>query len=207
MMVSGREYIRANRATDPALASYRDIPEAVFERQAEMFKGMVPTFFVNCWHLNEHESAAMWRLYSSSNEAVCIRSTYRRLRQSLPSFAFIGEVKYINYDAEFFRAWQAFNYIMHKRLSYAHERELLAIVWERDGTEEFQPFKARITAAALSMPVDLPSLIDSVYVSPAAATWFADLVKAMTLKCRFESVSPRGRPRLLKRDQALFFCM
>ena len=32
--------------------------------------------FVNCWHLNEHESAAMWRLYLSGSEGVAIRSSF-----------------------------------------------------------------------------------------------------------------------------------
>jgi hypothetical protein len=186
MMVASREYIRANRATDPALAQWKEVPEIVFEKQANIFKSMVPTYFVNCWHMNEHESAAMWKLYSSSNEAVCIRSSYRRLRQCLPMFVHIGEVKYINYDGEFFAAWQAFNYIMHKRWSYAHERELRAVFWEMGGTAEAQPYKAQITPAGVAMPVDLPSLIDTVYISPAAATWFAEVVKAMTLRCGFQ---------------------
>ena len=25
---------------------------------------------VNCWHLNEHESAAMWKVYLKSNEEL-----------------------------------------------------------------------------------------------------------------------------------------
>ncbi len=37
--------------------------------------------FVNCWHANEHESAAMWHLYS--DKGVAIRSTFGRLKASL----------------------------------------------------------------------------------------------------------------------------
>ena len=51
--------------------------------------------------MNENESAAMWKLYSSSSEAVCIRSTYRRLRLCLPQCVLVGEVNYINYEIEF----------------------------------------------------------------------------------------------------------
>lgn len=186
MMVAVREQIRANRTTDPALAQWKDLPDQMFEQQAKMFREMVPKYLVNCWHMNEHELAAMWKLYSTSNEAVCIRSTYRRLRQCLPMFVYIGEVKYINYDAEYFGAYQALNYIMHKRSSYAHERELRAVIWEMDRSKGTETYHAQMTAAGLAVPVDLPSLIDLVYVSPAAATWFADVVKAMTQKCGFE---------------------
>jgi hypothetical protein len=80
-MVSAREYIRANRATDPALAGYKDMPEAIFSQLSEAFKRAVEQNLISCWHMNEHESAAMWKLYSSSNDAVCIRSVYRHLRQ------------------------------------------------------------------------------------------------------------------------------
>jgi hypothetical protein len=132
--------------------------------------------------MNEHESAAMWKLYSSSNEAVCIRSTYRRLRRCLPQCVFVGEVSYIDYETGGFSLGKVFNAIMHKRLSFAHERELRAIFWEQDGIPDAQPYKPQIDDSGLAMEVDLPALIERVYVSPTAAPWFADLVRAMTKK-------------------------
>jgi hypothetical protein len=184
-MVSEREYIRANRATNPALAAYKDMPETIFASMSQAFKWMVQFYLISCWHMNEHESAAMWKLYSSSNEAVCIQSTYRRLRLCLPKCVSIGEVNYINYDTDGFSSLNAFNFIMHKRLSFAHERELRAIFWETDGTPDAQPYKARIEPNGLEIELDLPALIERVYVSPTAAPWFANLVAAMTAKCGF----------------------
>lgn len=186
LMVAAREYIRANRASNPALAQWKDFPDSMFQMQADSARQMVPTYCVNCWHMNEHESAAMWKLYSSSNEAICIRSTYRRLRQCLPQCVRIGEVRYLNYDAEAFHMGQVFNYIMHKRLSFAHERELRAIFWEMENSAEANPYKALITPVGLPMHVDLPELIDTVFVSPTAAPWFANVVNAMTVRCGFQ---------------------
>jgi hypothetical protein len=85
MMVAQREYVRNNRATDPALAAYKNMPETAFN-VSYFYEGMVPKYLISCWHMNEHESAALWKLYSGSNEAVCIRSTYRRLRKCLPQW-------------------------------------------------------------------------------------------------------------------------
>ncbi len=184
-MVRGREYVRASRATDPALVAYKDLPDEVFANMGNFPKEMLCHYLVSCWHMNEHESAAMWKLYSSSSDAVCVRSTYRRLRQSLPECVFVGEVNYINYETESFHAGNALNYIMHKRLSFAHERELRAIFWEMDGTPPAQPHKARIEPGGLAMEVDLSTLIERAYVSPTAAPWFAKLVEAMTTKCGF----------------------
>jgi hypothetical protein len=163
IIVSGREYIRANRAIDPVLAPYKELPDAFFN-MGDIFKNMVQSYLISCWHINEHESAAMWKLYSSSNEAVCIRSTYRRLRLCLPSNLLIGEINYINYETEGFSTSNGFNFIMHKRLSFAHERELRAIFWEMDGTPEAQRFKPQIESGGLAIEVDLPALIEHVYV-------------------------------------------
>jgi len=185
MLVDGREYVRANRASDPALADWKDTPESFFDSIANTYKDMVQRYLINCWHMSEHESAAMWKLYSSSNEAVCIRSIYRRLRAGLPQCVFVGEINYINYETQIFSPSNAFNFIMHKRLSFAHERELRAVFWEMDGSPEAQPFKTKIEPTGLLISVDLPSLIDHVYVSPAAAPWFSNLVAAMTAKCGF----------------------
>ena len=41
----------------------------------------IQNFFVNCWHMNDFESAAMWRLYLKSNEGIAIQSTFRRLKK------------------------------------------------------------------------------------------------------------------------------
>jgi hypothetical protein len=127
----------------------------------------------------------MWKIYSSSDESVCIRSTYRRLRLCLPQCVFIGEVRYIDYETELFSLANLLNSIMHKRLSFAHERELRAIFWEMDGTPEAQAYKPQIEASGLAMQVDLSALIERVYVSPTAPPWFANLVDAMTKRCGF----------------------
>jgi hypothetical protein len=184
MMVAQREYVKKNRAHDPALAAYKDMPDEAFEF-GNLAKFMVPKYLVNCWHMNEGESAAMWKLYSSAHEAVGIRSTYRRLRQCLPPCVFIGEVKYIDYETEGFSVAIALNFIMHKRRPLAHERELRAVFWDMDGTPEAQPYKAKIGATGLPIGVDLSDLIEGVYVSPTAAAWFADVVSAVTAKWGF----------------------
>jgi hypothetical protein len=184
MMVAGREYIRANRATDPTLAVYKDVPASFFQL-GDTYKAMVQKYLVNCWHMNEHESAAMWKLYSSSNEAVCVQSTYRRLRSCLPQFVLVGEVNYIDYDKEGFSTGNLLNFIMHKRLSFAYEREVRAIFWELTGEPDAQSYKSQIGPGGLEIKVDLPALVERVYVSPTAAPWVADVVRNMTTKCGF----------------------
>jgi hypothetical protein len=59
---------------------------------------------VNCWHLNDYESAAMWELYSKA-DGVAIRSSLSRLLQSFPETVPVRQwgirgdpVTYVDYD-------------------------------------------------------------------------------------------------------------
>lgn len=97
-IVLDREYIRANREANPELANWKDTLDSMFDQLAAMTEVSVQKYLVSCWQMSEHESAAMWKLYSSSDEAVCVRSTYPRMRLCLPKCVFIGEVNYIDYD-------------------------------------------------------------------------------------------------------------
>ncbi|MBN1555088.1 MAG: hypothetical protein JXA11_10100, partial [Phycisphaerae bacterium] len=52
---------------------------------------------VNCWHLSDHESMAMWKLYSKDNKGIAIQSRIKRLKTEFVNFkdsVFIGEIIY-----------------------------------------------------------------------------------------------------------------
>ena len=75
-----------------------------------------------------------------------------------------------------------FNFIMHKRKSFEHERELRAVFWEKDNRSDAHPYKTRIEPAGLSIEVDLSSLIETVRISPAAEPWLAKVIEEATEK-------------------------
>src|SRR5687768_17393094 len=41
---------------------------------------------ISCWHVNEGESAAMWKLYLRESKGIAIRSTIGRLMSSLTPY-------------------------------------------------------------------------------------------------------------------------
>jgi hypothetical protein len=94
------------------------------------------SMFVNSWHLGEVESAAMWALYGRDDDAVAVCSTYARLADVLPNRAHLGLVTYLDYAKERVPDWGCFSPFMTKQLSFAHEREVRAIIW--DFTEDDQ---------------------------------------------------------------------
>jgi len=84
--------------------------------------------YVSCWHMNDEESWAMWKLYTSHDESICIRSTYQTLAELLPDACLLGQVKYIDYRRDSFDIGNLLNHIVHKRKSFEHEREARAVV-------------------------------------------------------------------------------
>ena len=122
---------------------------------------------VNCWHENEFESEAMWKLYTKNmSEGIAIRTTYDRLYRSLnknPSID-IGRVNYIDYSEKFTGVNESFWY---KRKSFEHEKEVRAIFVDYKEDYDFgKPIK-----------INLNTLIENIYVSPTAQNWFLDVVK------------------------------
>ena len=56
---------------------------------------------ISCWHEGASESAVMWKCYNSNNDGIAIKTSYRRLCESLlgPEEIYIGRVRYIDYDS------------------------------------------------------------------------------------------------------------
>jgi hypothetical protein len=150
------------------------------------------SIYVNSWHMNEFESAAMWDLYATNRaEAIAIQSTYAKLRDCLPSeidvgltdpaSVFIGEVQYIDYETEWYDEGNLYHRFLHKRKSFEHERELRAVISDR-----FQGmyYSGNNPKTGYRVEVSLDDLIEQVYVAPIAPDWFRDLVLTVTDKYR-----------------------
>jgi hypothetical protein len=146
----------------------------------ELAEKMRAWTYVNCWHINERESAAMWKLYSRTDEAVAIQSTYLKLHHVLPEDTYLGKVKYIDYDVQSMPEGNLFWPYVHKRLSFEHERELRIVSGDVPITEKggFDVNKVN-EAPGKFVDVDLEILIENIYVSPTAPTWFFELVQSV----------------------------
>jgi hypothetical protein len=143
--------------------------------------------FMSCWHLNDFESAAMWKLYVAQNEGIAIQTTFKRFVNSFQGNGnelfevYVGKMKYLNYDREDFPPGNTFVRFLHKRLSFEYERELRAIIQPvfsgGDPLTQSEPF-----ADALLVEVDLRILIERIFIAPTAQNWFAELVESLSKK-------------------------
>lgn len=164
------------------------IPGKALDAVALAHKSIRQWTMVNCWHMNEVESVAMWDLYAGSDRAIAVQSTYEKLRNCLDPKILCGEIRYIDYQKDFLNESYPVSPFICKRKSFKHERELRAII------DEFWPIvgegkEARADLLAVPkdtgrlVPVNLGTLIENIYVSPFSPDWYFEAVK--TIIARF----------------------
>jgi hypothetical protein len=165
------------------LASLTGKPAPTVEQLKSMYKHMLKLFavsrtqyFISSWHMNERDSAAMWRLYTSLDESICIKATYANLCDALPLQVRVGVVQYIDYEKELFPILNGLNFVMHKRESYAHEQEVRAVVWAEESDVKSKFIEKH---TGLIVPVDLSKMVEAIYVSPSAKPMVRDVVEGL----------------------------
>lgn len=153
----------------------------ILEQFKSTKKYLRKTFYVNCWHLNNSESEAMWRLYCPNNSGVAIQTTYKKLAESalVEPYRYIGCVTYLDYDSQGFPTDNLYHPIMHKRLSFAHEKEVRLVISkmpENWGTSQ------EFSVQGISIDWPLESIVDAIYVNPYAPDYYHDVVRTIVNK-------------------------
>lgn len=137
---------------------------------------------ISCWHMNEDESDAMWKLYLKSTEGVAIQSTIKKFIDCLETDTTnteVGSVEYIDYETEKFSNDDFNAPFFSKRRSFQHEREFRAVRFDVADIVEDTPIPYDF---GVNIPVNLETLIENVYVSPTSPGWFLSLVESITQK-------------------------
>ena len=147
-------------------------------------KKEAPSHLINCWYMNDHESDAMWKLYSSNKQSIAIQSTIGRLKGCFKKTAegiWIGEVEYVD-----FKNWEPSNRIFNigdantlkafflKRKGFEHEREIRAItniLYNKHKQEK-----------GILVDIDLNELVETIVISPISEDWFINLTSNIIKK-------------------------
>lgn len=162
-------------------------------------------FYVNCWHMNENESVAMWKIYG--NKGVAVQSTYRQLCKSFTMGTMpvlIGEVRYKDFTKDLIHWHNLFDPMLTKRRSFAYERELRAAFIEipEDGSWSTKARKdlENDQRQGIHVPVELDTMIVRVLASPGRPEWFRKLVESVLKTYNIDkpvtASSLDGRPNL-----------
>ncbi|WMW24367.1 hypothetical protein RE474_09720 [Methanolobus sediminis] len=155
---------------------------AQYETFGKRFRKFV---HLNCWHINEYESEAMWKIFLKSAEGVAIQTTIGKLKKCFHVSdidVLIGNVQYIDYSTHKIPQNELLAPFFYKRKSFEHEKELRAMCFLERDTVSSEMLDEDVPEIGSYVPVDLDILIDKLFVSPAAPEWFFELTKSVATK-------------------------
>ena len=142
---------------------------------------------VNCWHINNSENDAMWRLYLDDNYGVTIKTTVKNLLNSFENTTeeiFCSKVRYIDYEEDIWspptiKGYNMLTPILHKRKEFVQENELRLIhdininpysdfneYWQKQPKEKGKDIQ-----------VDLVKLVNAIYLAPKSAVAQKDRIE------------------------------
>lgn len=126
--------------------------------------------FINCWHENQSESEAMWKLYAKdADNCIAIQTTLDKLYLSInkdPKIN-IGRINYIDFNKKF--AAFGNDAFFYKREAFQYEHEVRLVYVELGHKTEQK--------MGILIPVDLNILIENIYVSPTSKPWFKSAIQ------------------------------
>lgn len=127
-------------AAEKALAMGWDIEEEEFMKMVQSTPDRFQNdLFLNCWHMNDYESVAMWNQYSLADGGIAVRSTVGRFKDALDTCeeydVHLSSVDYVDFREDVIREAFIPRRFLYKRKSYEHEKELRAFVHFQDVIE------------------------------------------------------------------------
>lgn len=158
---------------------------------SDFYREFLKLTAINCWHINEDESDAMWKIYIKGGEGIAIQSTVGKLKASLLKYPehntiAVGMVAYVNYEEDRIPDDSLAPYF-HKRKSFRHEQEYRAIIqhlkYKQNG--EIDVNKSTLQDG-IYVPVDVEVLIEHVYISPTCPSWQKDVAQSILSKYRLK---------------------
>ena len=163
----------------------------------DTFQSLAQWIYVSCWHKEECENYAMWKIYGQISEALAIETTMDKLKMAYfnnypNTLAYLHEVEYVlkeNQEQDYYsrvlkpinkRPFQVgigqndyhlkFFFFKDKGFKFEHEVRLVAL-------DESYNLKASNTKAGIYVNFkSVESFIQKVKISPTAPRWFEGLV-------------------------------
>jgi len=152
-------------------------------------------YFVNCWHINEFQSDAMWRIYLDTKNGIAIKSNFENIVKSLePTLddIQISTIRYIDNnnvsfsdlrkENEILDGWASINQFTYKRISFEHEKELRLYYVDTPIPTVSKSVETRNPIDFKKIGINLDSLISEIVIAPFADPWFLDLIHRLLEK-------------------------
>lgn len=124
----------------------------------------------------------MWKLYAKTNEAVCVQTTFRKLRDAIGTDARVGMVRYVDYETDWIPESNPLAPFLYKRKSFEHEHEVRALIPPADIPNILRGVSPANVEPGKWVMVDVAKTIERVFIAPDAPDWFLELVRQVTIR-------------------------
>ncbi|MCT4612162.1 MAG: hypothetical protein N4A47_02180 [Clostridia bacterium] len=98
-----------------------------YNRVSELNKALKEFTCVSCWHLDTHESEAMWKLYSDNKMGIAIKTTMGNLIdcfKAVEDDIYLAKVRYVDYENDYINIDEDRELYYYKRDIYESENEI-----------------------------------------------------------------------------------
>jgi hypothetical protein len=126
---------------------------------------------ISCWHIEEHESTAMWKLYSDRGKGIAITSTPKKLSSSLTPFRLKqeygietlwgGNVKYVDLLQEKLKVSMLERFFF-KHNAYSWEQEFRLAISVRMAEE----YGVQVPEKGIFVEADILGMIEKIHIGP-----------------------------------------
>lgn len=179
------KHIGAHTAPEK-ISEFREAASQLKKEMGDVVKKVAKCLTVNCWHRNQHESEAMWRLYSHSG--VAIRTTVSAIRAALEMnkqshIVHMGAIKYLDFADDSLSPADCVTddgqlFGMVKRIAYSHENEVRLYITGSIDPKNY----AAASPEPISLDIDAMILIDSLVISPFASISMRKSIQSIAKK-------------------------
>jgi hypothetical protein len=143
---------------------------------SDSFRSEYRSTFICCWHNSEHESEAMWRLYSKDTaEGVAFRTTAGLLRNARIDQSELA-IRHVEYRDDYLFSYDddPLKRFLTKRVAFEHEKEIRTIVTNQEAGGRNEP--------GHYVTVDVGKLIQVIVISPYAPSWMLNTLTEVARK-------------------------
>lgn len=154
--------------------------QAIVEAESGNMSFVASRCFFNCWHMNDVESDAMWKIYVNGTGGVAIQSTVKRLKDALACSTepiYLGRIMYIDFNNDIGPPESYLRKLMRKNKAFEHEKELRAVFYDQR--------QDHVGRLGVSIQTDVNSLIETIVIAPRAEEWFFELVETLVKKLHY----------------------
>lgn len=160
------------------------------------------SFYVNCWHINEVESAGMWSVYAALDKGIAIQSTVGRIQESLSEEqrdVRMSRIKYLDRRIDAVAGNNLFYPALTKGSYYSYENELRLFYWiiGQPSSGEPNPYTSsgvddrNFPEMGIQIKTNLGVLVENIYISPFAPEWFLNIIKSLLQAYKLEVLVER----------------